>query len=220
MTTSTPPTGVAPATHRDAVSRLRRAFRRLRFGRPIVVVSGLPRSGTSMLMRMLAAGGLAVVTDGERAADEDNPLGYFEVERVKALGSGDDSRWLAQARGKAVKVISFLLAKLPAGHDYRVVFLQRSLPEVLASQKKMLARRGEASSTSDERMAELFEQHLREVRALLRDDARFEALDVAYADVIADPAGEARRIARFLAAGLDVERMTAAVDPALYRNRG
>ena len=220
MTTSTPRAGVTPATHRDTMPRLRRVVRRLRFGRPIVVVSGLPRSGTSMLMRMLAAGGLPVVTDGERAADEDNPLGYFEVERVKELGSGDDSRWLAEARGKAVKVISFLLSKLPAGHDYRVVFLQRSLPEVLASQKKMLARRGEASSTSDERMAELFEEHLREVRALLRDDARFEALDVAYADVIADPAGEARRIARFLAAGLDVERMTAAVDPALYRNRG
>ena len=196
----------------------RRVIRRLRFGRPIVVVSGLPRSGTSMLMRMLSAGGVPLVTDGERAADEDNPLGYFELERVKELDS-DDASWLATARGRAVKVISFLLEKLPRGHDYRVVFLDRTLAEVLASQKKMLARRGETSTTSDERMTELFEEHLRKTRLLLRDDPRFETLRVAYADVVADPATQARRIARFIGLPVDVERMAGAVDPSLYRNR-
>jgi hypothetical protein len=198
---------------------LRRALRRLRFGRPIVVVSGLPRSGTSMLMRMLSAGGIATLTDGERAADEDNPLGYFELERVKALGAGADAGWLEGARGKAVKVISFLLEKLPRGFDYRVVFLDRALPEVLASQRKMLERRGERSETDDERMTEVFEEHLRRVRRLLRQDARFEALEVAYAEVVADPGAQARRIARFLALPLDVEAMAAAVDASLYRNR-
>jgi hypothetical protein len=201
-----------------AAVTLRRALRRLRCGRPIVVVSGLPRSGTSMLMRMLAAGGLELVTDGERAADEDNPLGYFELERVKALDRGD-AAWVPAARGKAVKVISFLLEKLPRGFDYRVVFLDRALPEVLASQRTMLARRGERSETDDERMAEVFEAHLRKVRRLLREDARFEALEVAYAEVLADPAAQARRIARFLALPLDVDAMAAAVDASLYRNR-
>jgi hypothetical protein len=203
----------------DTIPLLRRAIRRLRFGRSIVVVSGLPRSGTSMLMRMLAAGGIPLVTDGERAADEDNPLGYFELERVKELGGEDDARWLVEARGKAVKVISFLLEKLPSGYDYRVIFLNRSLAEVLASQRKMLARRGETSTTSEERMAELFEEHLFKVRRLLRDDARFETLDVAYADVIADPPTQARRIARFVGLASDPEAMAAAVDPSLYRNR-
>jgi hypothetical protein len=204
---------------RDAVPVPRRLIRRLRYGRPIVVVSGLPRSGTSMLMRMLAVGGVPLVTDGERAADEDNPLGYFELERVKELGGEDDASWLAGARGKAVKVISFLLEKLPRGHDYRVVFLDRALAEVLASQKKMLARRGETSTTSDERMTELFEEHLRKTRLLLRDDPRFETLRVSYADVVADPATQAQRIARFIGLAVDVERMAGAVDPSLYRNR-
>ena len=198
---------------------LRRVIRRLRYGRPIVVVSGLPRSGTSMLMRMLAAGGVPLVTDGERAGDEDNPLGYFEFEQVKALGGESDGRWLRESRGKAVKVISFLLEKLPRGHDYRVVFLNRDPQEVLASQKKMLARRGETSATSDERMTELFEEHLGKVRRLLRDDSRFETLEVSYTEVIADPDGQARRIARFVGVPVDPAAMASAVDPSLYRNR-
>ena len=201
------------------VGALRRALRRLRLGSPIVVVSGLPRSGTSMVMRMLAAGGIPAVSDGERAADEDNPLGYFELEQVKALGGEQEPRWLAAAHGRAVKVISFLLDKLPPGRDYRVVFLHRNLAEVLASQKKMLARRGETSTTSDERMTELFEEHLGKVRRLLREDPRFEALEVPYAEVIADPGTQAERIARFVGLPVDVGRMAAAVDPSLYRNR-
>lgn len=203
----------------DTIPLLRRAIRRLRFGLPIIVVSGLPRSGTSMLMRMLAGGGIPLVTDGERAADEDNPLGYFELERVKALGGEGDQNWLAGSRGKAVKVISFLLEKLPRGYDYRVVFLNREIQEVLASQKKMLSRRGETAATSDERMTELFEEHLRKVRRLLRDDARFETLPVPYAEVIADPGTQARRIARFVGVPADAAGMASAVDPSLYRNR-
>jgi len=202
-----------------SLATLRRAVRRLRFGRPIVVVSGLPRSGTSMVMRMLVAGGIPAVVDGERAADEDNPLGYFELERVKQLGEAGSDAWVAGARGRAVKVISFLLEKLPRGHDYRVVFLERSLVEVLASQRKMLARRGEASTTTDERMTEVFEDHLRKVGRLLCHDPRFEAMHVAYAEVIADPLGLARRIAGFVGLPLDTERAAGAVDPTLYRNR-
>jgi hypothetical protein len=198
---------------------LSRLVRRLRFGEPIIVVSGLPRSGTSMLMRMLDAGGVPLVVDGIRAADEDNPAGYFELEEVKELADGGDSGWVAGARGKAVKVISMLLEHLPARSNYRVIFLERAISEVLASQRKMLVRRGESPTTGDERMAELYEIHLRKVRRMLAADPRFAVLAVAYADVIADPRGQAGRVAAFLGGGLDVERMAAAVDPALYRNR-
>jgi len=196
-----------------------RLFRRLRYGEPIVVVSGLPRSGTSMLMKMLDAGGLPAVTDGLRTADEDNPKGYFEVERVKNLAGEADRTWLAESRGKAIKVISYLLRSLPAQYNYKVVFIRRDLDEVLASQKKMLARRGETDDTPPERMKELFEGDLWRARYLLSHQPQFETLEVRYTDILARPLDEARLIARFVGGGLDVEAMAAAVDPQLYRNR-
>ncbi len=142
------------------LASLRRLYRRLRYGEPIVVVSGLPRSGTSMIMKMLEAGGLPVLTDGLRAADEDNPKGYYEVERVKGLAEETDKGWLAEARGKGIKVISYLLKSLPPQFNYRVVFIRREIEEVLASQRKMLARRGETEETPPERMRALFEDDL------------------------------------------------------------
>jgi hypothetical protein len=200
-------------------SSLTRTWRRLRFGEPIVVVSGLPRSGTSMAMKMLEAGGLSIVTDGRRSADEDNPKGYFEVERVKELEKEADKSWLAEARGKAVKVISFLLKELPPTFNYRVVFMRRDLSEVLASQTKMLAHRGEASATEDARMLALWESHLWRATYLLRHADHFEAIDVEYRAALADPRREARRINAFLGGHLSVEAMLGAVDEALYRNR-
>src|SRR5687768_8758894 len=121
---------------------MQRIYRRLRYGKPIVVVSGLPRSGTSMAMKMLEAGGLSVVTDGLRTPDEDNPKGYYEDERVKRLHKEPDKTWLHEARGKVVKIISFLLKSLPPDHNYKVVLMQRNLREIVASQNKMLARLG------------------------------------------------------------------------------
>lgn len=200
-------------------SSIQRLYRRLRFGEPIIVVSGLPRSGTSMLMKMLDAGGLAVVTDGQRTADEDNPRGYFEVERIKNLAKDDDRRWLAEARGKAIKVISYLLRSLPSQFNYRVVFIRREIEEVLASQDKMLARRGQKDDIPPQRMRELFEKDVASARKLLAHEPQFETLEVEYAAVLARPLEEARRIAGFVGCGLDAEAMAAAVDPELYRNR-
>src|SRR5512139_2049136 len=122
-------------------SSLTRFFRRIRFGEPVIIVSGLPRSGTSMLMKMLEAGGVPLVTDGVRTPDEDNPKGYYEVERVKDLANEQDKTWLRQSKGKGLKVISYLLKSLPADVNYKVVFIRREIEEVLASQKKMLDRR-------------------------------------------------------------------------------
>ena len=200
-------------------SSIQRLYRRLRFGDPIVVVSGLPRSGTSMLMKMLDAGGLSVVTDGQRTADEDNPKGYFEAERIKSLAQESDRRWLAGARGKAIKVISYLLRSLPSQFNYRVVFIRRDIEEVLASQNKMLARRGERDDTAPERMRELFEKDVRRALYMLANEPQFETLEVQYAAILARPLEEARRIAGFVGGGLDVEAMAAAVAPELYRNR-
>jgi hypothetical protein len=198
---------------------LRRLYRHLRYGQPIVVVSGLPRSGTSMVMKMLEAGGLPILTDGVRAADEDNPKGYYEVERVKSLAQEADKGWLAEARGKGLKVISYLLKSLPPRFNYKVVFIRREMEEVLASQGKMLARRGEAEATPPERMRALFEDDLWRAVYQLKRRPEFETIELQYSAVLARPLEEARRLAAFLGGDLDVEEMAAAVDPALYRNR-
>lgn len=194
-------------------------LRRLRRGRPIVVVSGLPRSGTSMAMRMLEAGGLPIVTDGLRRADIANPKGYYEFEPVKGLDKQGDTAWLADARGKAVKIISFLLTYLPESYDYRVVFMRRDLGEVVASQNQMLDARGEERGAADDRTSALYAQHVEQVERFLRLRSCFAVLMVDYAAVVADPAGQAARINQFVGGGLDVKRMAAVAEPALYRNR-
>ncbi len=201
------------------MSFLRQTYRRLRYGDPIVVVSGLPRSGTSMTMKMLEAGGLSLVIDGIRTADEDNPKGYYEDERVKDLGEIDDKSWLADSRGKAIKVISYLLKDLPGSHNYKVLFMRRDVHEILASQAKMLERRGETSDTSDERMIELYDDHLWKVNRLLKREAHLDVLDVPYTSVLENPRQLADRIRDFLGLPLDAAKMAGVVDERLYRNR-
>jgi hypothetical protein len=199
-------------------------IRRIRFGPPIVVVSGLPRSGTSMMMQMLAAGGLPPLTDGVRTADESNPEGYFELEAVKALdkasAQADALAWLANARGKAVKILTPLLQYLPETYNYRVILMLRPLDEVVTSQNTMLARAGEATDVVPAgSVITQYETHLRKVQALLASRACFETLTVRYGDVIADPHAQAARVSQFAGGGLAVDRMTAAVHARLYRNR-
>jgi hypothetical protein len=196
-----------------------RWLRRLRYGPEVVIVSGLPRSGTSMMMKMLEAGGVPIMTDGVRAADEDNPRGYFEVERVKDLEKEADKRWIRDARGKALKVISFLLKELPEDCGYRVVFMRRDLSEVVASQNKMLDHRGEENPIRDEKAIELYRKHLISTRVFTGMSPRFQVLEVAYREVLSDPERLARQVNAFLGGHLDVERMAEAVDPDLYRNR-
>lgn len=195
-------------------------LRRLRYGEAIVVVSGLPRSGTSMMMRMLESGGLEILTDGLRRADDDNPRGYYEYERVKALETEADKSWVMDARGKVVKVISHLLRELPESCFYHVIFMQRDLDEVLASQNTMLSRRGEENPIEDARARELYRKHLIHVRMQLREARNFDLLEVSYREAVASPALAAERVVRFLGGGLDLAAMSAAVDPSLYRNRG
>jgi hypothetical protein len=193
-------------------------LRRLRRGQPIVVVSGLPRSGTSMAMRMLEAGGLPLVTDGLRRADDSNPNGYYEFEPVKDLDKPGDRAWLSTARGKGVKIISLLLTYLPESFDYQVVFMQRDLDEIIASQNRMLVARGEATGAQDDRMRALYTEHLARVDRFLSQRRCFSTLRLPYAGVVANPALEAERLNAFLDGQLDVNRMAAVAEPRLYRN--
>lgn len=197
-----------------------RVARRLRYGHPIVVVSGLPRSGTSVAMRMLEAGGVPLLVDGLRSADISNPHGYYEYEPVKDLENSGDAPWLKDARGKAVKIISFLLTWLPEDYDYRVIFMRRNLDEVLRSQNTMLDHRGEGvNAAADQQVRDVYESHLARVDQFLRRRACFSVLSLEYSTLVADPAESAARITDLVGRPLAVERMAAAVDPALYRNR-
>ena len=196
-----------------------RWLRRIRYGAPIVVVSGLPRSGTSMMMRMLEAGGVHPLEDGIRGADISNPKGYFEFEPVKDLEAArGDVPWLPEARGKAVKIISFLLTWLPEDFNYQVIFMQRDLDEVLASQQQMLARRGEDADTSGT-SREVFQSHLAQVERFMAARSCFETLYVPYRDAVATPEATAAAVARFLGRSMDTAAMAQAVEASLYRNR-
>jgi hypothetical protein len=196
-----------------------RWLRRIRYGAPIVAVSGLPRSGTSMMMRMLEAGGVRPLEDGIRAADISNPKGYFEFEPVKDLESArGDVPWLPEARGKAVKIISFLLTWLPEDFNYQVIFMQRDLDEVLASQQQMLARRGEAAG-EPATSREVFEAHLAQVERFMAARPCFETLYVPYREAVTAPEATAAAVARFLGRSMDTAAMAKAVEASLYRNR-
>ena len=201
------------------ISKLKRFRARLKIKDSIIIVSGLPRSGTSMMMAMLEAGGLKLVTDGIRKPDDDNPRGYYEFERVKKLPEGD-TQWLKAARGKGVKVISALLRHLPPQYHYKIIFMRRSMPEVLASQEKMLERRGERTANGDnEKLARLFEKHLEDVGKWLAAQRNAEVLYVSYNDVLEAPDSWAEEVNRFVGGFLDVARMRETVDRGLYRNR-
>ena len=185
----------------------------------VTVVSGLPRSGTSMMMKMLEAGGLPPVTDNIRTADEDNPKGYYEFERVKKLPQGDVA-WLPDAQGKVVKVIAALLPHLPGGYEYRVIFMQREMSEVLASQKQMLIRRGEdPNKIPDDVIAKLFEKHLRQVNDWVNQQPNVQRLDVNYNEMLKNPLPFIEQINAFLDNQLDAAKMATVVDPSLHRQR-
>jgi len=192
----------------------------LRYGKPLVVVSGLPRSGTSMAMQMLQAGGLEIATDSIRNADDDNPKGYYELERVKDLDKPKDKAWLKAYRGKAIKIISFLLRELPQNLNYKVVFVDRDLDEVLTSQNKMLKNRSQTGGTTDdEKMKANYTDHLWRVRYLLKHTPNFKTLFVGHRDIVTDATKQAQRIDDFLGLHMDITAMAKAVDPKLYRNR-
>ncbi len=188
---------------------------------PIIVVSGLPRSGTSMMMQILEAGGMDLLTDNLRPPDSDNPRGYYELQKVKSIR--EDASWLPDARGKVVKMVSTLLFDLPVTERYKVILMQRSMDQILASQRTMLVNRGlDEDEIPDGEMRLYFEKHLARVEGWLMDRDRIETLVMDYNRIIADPHSELDPLAPFLDIELDSGRMVATVDPSLRhhgRNR-
>ena len=201
---------------RDTLSKL---LRKRRYGDEVIVVSGLPRSGTSMMMKMLDAAGLPIMTDHERGADEDNPKGYFEYERVKDLKEETDKSWVRDARGRVLKVISHLLADLPDDNFYRVILMRRDFDEILASQNKMLERRGEENPIADQAAKEAYIRHLVDIRFMVRKRPNFEMIELQFRQALEEPRPFVAEINAFLGGGLDEEAMMSIVDPELYRNR-
>ena len=184
----------------------------------IVMVSGLPRSGTSLMMQMLQAGGMPLLIDDHRPADADNPNGYWEYEPVKRLQQ--DSSWMHKAEGKAVKVVSALLQYLPSQHTYKIIFMQRPMQEVLASQTVMLERRGAQGGTADDRtLGAVFAQHLDRTERWLALQQHMAVLPVNYHETVAHPEATAARVAQFLDMPLAVAEMACTVDPRLHRQR-
>lgn len=183
----------------------------------ITIVSGLPRSGTSLMMQMLAAGGVPPLTDELRQSDESNPRGYFELEAVKRLRS--DQTWLNQARGRAVKIIHLLLRELPVDgrFEYRVLFMLRPIAEVLASQRAMLARQGKQAASAS--LAGVYESQLAQAQKWMRTHTCFSFLTLEHHRVIQQPEDSAAAIAEFLQRDLEVKAMAATVDLSLWRER-
>lgn len=184
----------------------------------ITVVSGLPRSGTSMMMKMLEAGGMTPLMDNIRTADVDNPNGYYELERVKKLPQGD-SAWITDAKGKVVKIVAVFLPHLPTQFDYRVIFMQRAILEITASQHTMLEHRGSNQQLSADDLVSLFYKHLNQVDAWFKTQPRVKRLDVNYNDLLKNPTPQIENLRVFLDLELDAEKMGMVVDPNLYRQR-
>lgn len=184
----------------------------------ITIVSGLPRSGTSLMMKMLEAGGMDILSDNIRAADADNPGGYYEYERVKKIK--EDPVFLENARGKAVKIISELLLHVPPRYPANVIFMRRSMEEVLASQRTMLARRGKPVDGIDEQtLAALFQKHIQQVESWIARQSHIQVLYISYNDLLEYPTSHIERITEFLPSPLDMQAMAHKIDQSLYRQR-
>ncbi len=201
--------------------------------RTITVVSGLPRSGTSMMMQMLEVAGLELATDHKRVADSQNPNGYFELEAVKRLPK--DASFLASVVGKAVKIVSPLLSCLPSEYNYRVIVMERDSSEVLSSQRAMLDRIGgdETSAPDEENLAGAFHRERQKAKVWLAEQTNIRSCHVSYEGALNSPTEFGETIFRFLSEtgtfgkrrtdtefqALVQRRIAAVVDPALYRQR-
>ncbi|HMU70543.1 MAG TPA: sulfotransferase domain-containing protein, partial [Chitinophagales bacterium] len=184
----------------------------------IVVVSGLPRSGTSMMMQMLDKGGLEIFTDGLRTPDENNPKGYYEHELVKSLAR--NKSWMKDAMGKGVKVISHLLFELPANYRYRIIFMERDLDEVIKSQHHMLVRDGKAKEDAlNLRIVNAFKQNLERVQTWVPQQQNMEILYVSHRNLVNNPTEELKKINAFLGGTMNVDAMAAVVDKSLHREK-
>lgn len=187
-------------------------------GNIVYIVSGLPRSGTSLMMKMLEEGGVEPLIDNIREADVDNPKGYYEFERVKKLP--EDTGWLPQARGKVVKILAELIKHLPDDHHYKIVFMMRDIDEIISSQKKMMIHRGEdPDAVPDSEMRELLRTYLKNLKIFVKNHPKMDACYVSYNDLMREPDLSIEEINDFFNGTLDEGKMRGSIDDKLYRNR-
>jgi hypothetical protein len=186
----------------------------------VVVVSGLPRSGTSLMMKLLEKAGLPILTDNVRAADGDNQGGYYEYEPVKWMKEGDNN-WIQNAVGKGVKIISHLLPNLPVGYSYKVVFMTRDLREIIASQDAMLKNRDEKEEKpiDEGKLATIFAEHIEKVRSWMAGQANIQTIYVDYNQLVKEPVKQLEMIETFLNLKLNAADIIAEINPAYYRQR-
>jgi hypothetical protein len=182
----------------------------------IIVVSGLPRSGTSLVMQMLVAGGVSALTDERRPSDTNNPRGYWEYEAVKSIAK--ENGWMHLAKGKAIKIIAPLISFVPNTMEYDILFVRRDLSEVIASQARMLGRDGKQLHEQHDiamAMKQLLENSIQ--YAETQPNMRVAVLE--HQQLILHPAVAIEQIQALLDSPLDKRAMIEAVDPTLYRNR-
>jgi hypothetical protein len=184
----------------------------------VYIVSGLPRSGTSLMMKMLDVGGIPPLTDNIREADADNPKGYYEFEKVKKLP--DDTEWLPEAHGKVVKILAELIKHLPDDHHYKIIFMMRDIDEIIASQRKMMIRRGEDPDiVPDSEMKELLRTYLKNLKIFVKNHPNMEVCYISYNDLMRDLDFTLYEIEEFFNGGLNTNKMREVIDFSLYRNR-
>ena len=184
----------------------------------LLVVSGLPRSGTSLMMQILQAGGIPLLTDGKRGADEDNPEGYWEWEEIKKLPRNPTI--LKAAVGKAVKIVTPLLPSLPRAHHYKIIYMMRPLDQVVASQIAMLRRFGRDPGREADHLAKMQGEHSARIREVMEASGRVEILEVGYPELVADPARVVEKLAAFLGGRFQPgPGVLACVKPQLHRQR-
>ena len=182
----------------------------------ITVVSGLPRSGTSLMMQILRAGGMEILTDNKRSADENNSKGYYEYEKVKSLIK--DNTWLSEAEGKAVKIIVQLLHFLPNQHEYKIIFMERDIDEVVLSQNKMIDKlNGKQTTIPHELLKKTFLTQVEKVKTLLAKNANLVYVD--YHNLLNSRDEEIDRINTELDLGLNVKQACQVIDKTLYRTK-
>lgn len=180
----------------------------------IIIVSGLPRSGTSMMMQMLSSGGLETLTDDVRLQDINNPKGYFEYEKVKSLAQ--DASWLHVAQGKVVKIIAQLIPFLPNEFNYKIIMMHRDINEILVSQQKML---GKDTTIIPFALGDIFTKQLQQTELFISNQPTMEAISIQYKEAINSPIEQVNKIASFLNRDLNLNEMMASIDKNLYRNK-
>jgi len=185
---------------------------------PIVLVTGLPRSGTSLMMQLLAAAGFPILKDDIRAADTHNPRGYFEYTPVKRLHL--DNSWLPTAAGKAVKVVSPLLGFLPTNLAYRAILVERSLTEVVDSQAEMLRCSRKELTLPPGRLKQALKEQQEVALARFSQNPQASLLRVCFRDVFDRPEKVMTEIFKFVGYPMPrLESLVDVVDSRLYRNR-